>query len=419
MTTANARIRFNERGFGLIEIAILLIIFAIGTGVVLQSMTSVLKSARTVESEREMAAIATAIVGDPAVTNDGIRASFGFVGDCGVFPTTIDALRTNSDNIPTWNGPYVLIPVTQDSTSWKTDGWGVAYTLSSSININSTGSGATITKKVADATGDYLLNSVPGTITDNTGSVPGSSYKDSIRILVTVPTGAGGNVTKSYTPTSSGSFTLDSIPAGKRLIRAVLLSRNDTVKQLFTVMPRHKSSTELAIKFGSSYFAGSGGSGSTSTMTLYPNGNGSTTGLGKTGTATNWDAVNDLTPDDNTSYVSKTSTAASDSYAMEDPPTTTGTITKITLMYRVKTGAGSTAYAKPRVYVSGSWYDGTEVTTPGSWFGYSQSWFYNPQTGVNWSWTDITNLQPGIQLRGSGASDAAWCTSLYVVVEYQ
>jgi type II secretory pathway pseudopilin PulG len=409
----------NQRGFGLIELSILLIVFAIGASIALQSMSSVMKSARTVETEREMEIIADGIVGDPEITNDGMRASFGFVGDCGVFPTSVDALRTNSDNIPTWNGPYVNIAYTQDSTSWRTDGWGTAYSYAAGTSISSTGSGSTITKKIVDATTDYTRNTITGSITDNVGTAPGTTYDDSVRIIISVPTGTGGVITKSYTPSSAGNFTLDSIPAGKRLIRAVMLSRNDTIKQLLTVLPRHKSTNELIMKFGSSCFTTVGGGGGSSTMTLRPNGNGSNTALSRSGTATNWDAVNDASTDDNTTYVYKSSTAASDSYALEDPPTTTGNINKITIHYRVKTGAGTNANAMPRLYVSSNWHNGTKISTSASWMTNTYEWQFNPATGAVWSWTDITNLQPGIQLEGNSGSHAAWCTQLYVVVDYQ
>jgi type II secretory pathway pseudopilin PulG len=407
----------NQHGFGLIELSILLIVFAIGASIALQSMSSVLKSARTVETEREMETIANGIVGDPEITNDGIRASFGFVGDCGVFPTSVDALRTNSDNIPTWNGPYVNIAYTQDTTSWKTDGWGATYSYAAGTSISSTGSGSTITKKVIDAITDYTRNTITGSITDNVGTTPGTTFDDSVRILITVPTGAGGNVTKSYVPTSGGTFTIDSIPAGKRLIRAVMISRNDTVKHLLTVLPRHQSTNELIMKFGSSCFTTIGGGG-TSSMTLRPNGNGSNTALSRSGTATNWDAVNDASADDNTTYIYKSSTAASDSYALEDPPSMTGDIYRITVHFRVKTGAGTIASAMPRLYVNSAWHNGTIVATTASWVNNSCEWQFNPATGANWSWTDITNLQPGIQLEGNSGPHAAWCTQLYVVVEY-
>lgn len=57
---------------------------------------------------------------------------------------------------------------------------------------------------------------------------------------------------------------------------------------------------------------------------IRPNGAGASTGWTASGSATNWDAVNDLTPDDDTTHVSAASASLSDLYEMENIDTDDG-----------------------------------------------------------------------------------------------
>jgi hypothetical protein len=59
---------------------------------------------------------------------------------------------------------------------------------------------------------------------------------------------------------------------------------------------------------------------------IRPNGNGSATDWTVSGPANNWDAVNDMTPDDNTSLVTAAVAGLSDLYALEDVATGNGII---------------------------------------------------------------------------------------------
>jgi hypothetical protein len=147
--------------------------------------------------------------------------------------------------------------LTQDTVGLKTDEWGASYNYSGGITITSTGSGSTITKKIADANSDYLRNTVYGTINDNSGTPPGTAQMDSIDINITIPNGAGSTTSKTYQPDANGSFTLDSIPAGTHPLRIIYTPNNDTLFRYVTIFPRHKSS--LSYKFAGNYFSGGGG----------------------------------------------------------------------------------------------------------------------------------------------------------------
>jgi type II secretory pathway pseudopilin PulG len=239
-------------GFGLIEMLVLIVVVGIMVSIAMQSMNSLVKDARHTKTEREMEMLARAIVGDPSIMNSGARSSFGYVGDVGSFPPNLQALYQNPGGFATWDGPYISPTFTQDSVGFKLDEWGQPYTYSGGINITSTGSGTTMTRKISDALPDYLLNTLQGTVTDSAGSPPGSVYADSVGIVITVPNGTGNTTTRTYRPDSTGAFALDSLPVGMHSLRVIYTPNVDTLYRYVTILPRHKSSRTY--RFADSYF---------------------------------------------------------------------------------------------------------------------------------------------------------------------
>ncbi|MDZ4724101.1 MAG: type II secretion system protein [candidate division Zixibacteria bacterium] len=246
--------RRNQAGFSLIELTVVMVIIAVMLGFAMQSMTVIVEDTKRVRTQREMEMLSRAITGDPDRVQDGQRADFGYVGDIGAFPVNLNALYTNPGGLPTWDGPYIQNEFTQDTVSYRLDDWGAAYTYSGGVTITSPGGGSAITEKIADASSDYLLNTVTGIIKDKNDSLPGSIKKDSVNIVVTFPRGASGNITRTVNPNSSGAFTIDSLPAGVRDFKVIYKPLNDTLKRNFTVLPRHKNSPGLDVKFASAHF---------------------------------------------------------------------------------------------------------------------------------------------------------------------
>lgn len=242
----------NESGFSLIELVVVIVAMGVAAAVSMQALGVVAEDINKIETGREMEMLSRAIVGNPEITQDGIRSSFGYVGDVGAFPANLQALYVNPGSYSTWNGPYTAPDLTQDSTGFKTDAWGTAYTYTGGVTISSTGGGSTITRDVARASSDYLLNTLIGTITDSAGNIPDTTFMDSIEVVVTYPNGTGGTATKTYTPIASGEFTLDSIPAGERLLQIIYTPESDTLTRYVTVLPRNRSTK--TVRFASGYF---------------------------------------------------------------------------------------------------------------------------------------------------------------------
>ena len=246
------RLLFNQDGFSLIELTVVIVIIGLMLGVAMQSMTTIVNDMRRVKTEREMEMLAHAIVGNPDITTNGIRADFGYVGDVGAFPADLQALYENPGGYVTWHGPYIPSGFTQDSTGFKTDEWGTPYNYTGGVVITSTGSGSTITKRIADTAVDYLLNSFNGVITDAAGTAPGSVYRDSVTIEISIPDGFESIITKVYHPDASGGFSLDSLPVGIHPLRIIYVPNVDTLLRQVTILPRNKG-TKI-YRFSENYF---------------------------------------------------------------------------------------------------------------------------------------------------------------------
>lgn len=409
----------SENGFSLVELTVVLIAIAIALAVVMQSMTSSLDDIRRAETEREMEQLADAIVGNPEQTANGVRSDFGYVGDVGTFPASLNALRTNVGSRPTWSGPYLLIEHTQDSLSYLLDAWGAAYSYSGSNTITSTGSGSTITKKIANATADYLRNTVTGTVTDIAGATPGAVKYDSVNILIDVPSGASGTVVKSYKPNSSGQFTLDSIPAGIRRIRAVYTPANDTAELYYPVMPHHKNAPGVSIKFARQHFyATTSGSCVAGSVVLRPNGNGAFNELASaTGCASHYQCVSETSADADVTFLYEANNYyQTELFTLTDTVVSSCTITSVVVTCRARhTSTGG--HVRVKLYVGGNEYYNTTDAISTSYANYSATWTTNPATGGSWTWADIANIQAGTDIKENGSGDSR-LTQVYVTVNY-
>jgi general secretion pathway protein G len=406
----------NSAGFSLIEMLVVIIVVGILASVAMQSMTSTVQDVRRIKTEREMDMLAKAIVGDPGRTQNNMRSDFGYVGDVGAFPPNLQALYQNPSGLATWNGPYLPPTYSQDSTGFRMDDWGTAYAYSGGTVINSTGSGSTISKEIADATGDYLLNTINGTILDAVNDPPGVDYVDSIDIVITYPNGAGGLASKTYSPDAAGAFTLDSIPVGSHTLRVIYTPDVDTLMRRLTVLPRHKS--QLSYRFASAYFGGGGGGGTGGTYTLRPDGAGSITDLNLSGCATNYACVSEAVSDEDGSYVERAASSyRTDVYSVEDPPGSSGTIDGVTVYCRARKTQNNGSI-RPTIYVGVTEYNGTAQNLNESYADYSYEWIVNPATGSAWTWAEITDLEAGVGLRGQNTNFPAYCTQVWVVVAY-
>lgn len=250
------RLRSDSQGLSLIEMLVIIVVIGILVAVAMQSMTATIRDVRQIKTEREMAALARAILGDAARVAGGARSDFGFVGDNGAFPPNIEALRTNPGGWATWDGPYLEPGFVQDTVGFKTDEWGAAYQYSGGLTITSTGSGASIVKRLAGSAADYLNNSYAGLVRDASDSVPAVVYRDSVVAQITVPNGVGAFSHVALSPDSAGLFSFAGLPVGMHPLRIIFVPAADTLFRYVTIAPRQRSDPPDVYRFTSDWFIG-------------------------------------------------------------------------------------------------------------------------------------------------------------------
>ncbi|HVP06873.1 MAG TPA: type II secretion system protein, partial [Candidatus Acidoferrum sp.] len=133
------KVHANNHGISLIELTVILVVIGILASVAMKSMTASVQDIKRANTEREIESVAKAIVGDPSITTDGERSSFGYFGDVGAFPPDLQALYSNPGSYTTWHGPYIDTKLAQDSVSFKFDDWGKVYTYTPGVSLNSAG----------------------------------------------------------------------------------------------------------------------------------------------------------------------------------------------------------------------------------------------------------------------------------------
>ena len=246
----------SQGGFTLVEVVMVIIIMAIIAAVAMRSMDKGLETARIEETRNELNQLAEAIAGNPSLYSNGMRTNYGYVGDVGSLPPSLDAL-VNNPGYGTWRGPYVRTDFSGYADDFKKDAWGTLYAYTGNISITSTGGSDTLVRNFAQLTSDLTGNSLAGTITDAAGNPPGDSASR-VRVVITYPNGSGSYRDSTIIPNSGGVFTYSNcLPIGNHRLRAIYQTTADTVQTFVSVFP--KSSMQTSLRFPGAVWAASGG----------------------------------------------------------------------------------------------------------------------------------------------------------------
>ena len=249
----------NPKGFTLIELVMVIIIMGIVSSIAIQKIAPVADSFKFEETRNEMNRLAEAIVGNPELQNNGVRSSFGYVGDVGALPPNLDALYTNP-GYATWSGPYIENAFAQKPDDFKKDAWQSDY-IYSGITISSIGSGETIERRLAGSADHLLRNRISGNVYDLDGTPPGTLYHDSVGVRLTVPDGTGGLISRITDVSPGGFFSLDSIPIGNHQLEIVCQPGNDTLRRFVSVPPNSRPYGEYYLPRDIWPAGGTGGAG--------------------------------------------------------------------------------------------------------------------------------------------------------------
>jgi hypothetical protein len=153
------------------------------------------------------------------------------------------------------------------------------------------------------------------------------------------------------------------------------------------------------------------------TEVLAPDGVGSSTNItAVVGAATHWEA--NLTNDGDTSYVIQNAPGDNwDLYTMANHAVGTGRIDKVVLTMVVKSTAGSSVSSATTLRTESTNYIGADEAMTTDYIAYSTTYVANPNTGVAWTWTEVDDMEAGVNLRYNGGN-RGWSTQVYATVYY-
>ena len=224
----------QQSGMTLIEIIIVIIIISIIAGISSRSIQRISENAKFNETIAELDILAEAVVGNPSVIQNDIRIDFGYVGDTGVMPPTIDDLFSDFSGITGWDGPYVDLGYSGDPDHFKTDAWGNQY-----IYVNPVATGGT-PQFVTPADGDSITRTIAGSVNaiiNNTVrirpyDVDGNMINGSNGVADIYYSGTWNSLTYQ---SSEGYFEITTVPIG--LHQARVISAADTAYKAFSIIP--------------------------------------------------------------------------------------------------------------------------------------------------------------------------------------
>lgn len=239
-------------GYSLVELLVVIIVVGIIATVAIDGLDRVTETNRFEETRHELDQLAAAVAGDADLISGGGRIDYGYVGDVGSLPISIDNLVNRPGGYVTWDGPYVrddFYAMSSGSESeYALDAWGKSYTFGSNY-IRSTGSGSNITRSLAGSADDLLYNQVDVLLLNLNHYPPGPIYRDSVSVTVHYPR-AGVMTARTVNPRSDGLAELDSIPIGLHLVEVAWLPTADTVRYRIGVNPGRRSYLEIQLNGG-------------------------------------------------------------------------------------------------------------------------------------------------------------------------
>lgn len=159
------------------------------------------------------------------------------------------------------------------------------------------------------------------------------------------------------------------------------------------------------------------------TVTLRPAGVGNTTTLTPNGVASNYGCVNEVSVDNDTTYVDMGTVGSSkDLYTINSnsigASDTINSITVYVVGRMVTTGRLISASLSATIRENATTTNGTaQNLSTTSYVTKSQTWTTKPSSGTAFTQTDITNLEIGVIISQSDANNCR-CTQVYVVVDY-
>jgi hypothetical protein len=230
--------RLRQSGMTLLEasatIAIVSII-SVGLVTIGDRLASDRQIAATQDSMNELR---RAISGNPVIVVNEGRTAFGYVGDMGNLPSSLEDLwvkgtqpafsfDTAKKTGAGWNGPYLDVPIAEFAPAAAYDGWGNRFAYSNTsfteTTFGTTALGQLVSygRNFVSGGGDDLTTAFfqSETVSRVQGYVKDTDGESVAGVLVTVNYPSGGTLTSSATTSDTvGYYALTNIPYGNRSI---------------------------------------------------------------------------------------------------------------------------------------------------------------------------------------------------------
>jgi prepilin-type N-terminal cleavage/methylation domain-containing protein len=177
--------RFSRRGVTLLELLVVMMVLSLILTAAVKTWDVTLERGRFETSRRKLNQLAAVTVGNPDYVVSGNRVDFGYVGDMGDLPLSLDDLIRRPLGVPdsgTWRGPYLRATFNEAPDGYRTDGWGdtIVYSRESLFVRSYGGRGLAdrsrwLTRMFGYSEAELLGNEVSGRVLDVRGVPPPDS----------------------------------------------------------------------------------------------------------------------------------------------------------------------------------------------------------------------------------------------------
>jgi prepilin-type N-terminal cleavage/methylation domain-containing protein len=266
-----SKLPISNKGVTLLELLVVLMIIGILITAALKTWDVSLQRSRFNATLKEMEQLSWAIAGNPNLVSGNTRSDFGYIGDVGLFPPTLQDLNENVSNYPGWHGPYIKAAFSESPKSYMADAWGDTYVYpnpmtlpdSSPIYLRSYGGGSAatpqnwLTRVITNHMSDLLSNTVSGDFSDAYGNPP--TPQDSMNLMLYHPRlGRPDSTPLRLRQLYVRRFEFPGIPVGNHLLKVIGFQGGDTVKvetveKYISVFPR-LGATDINVRFSTLKF---------------------------------------------------------------------------------------------------------------------------------------------------------------------
>jgi hypothetical protein len=144
---------------------------------------------------------------------------------------------------------------------------------------------------------------------------------------------------------------------------------------------------------------------------MRPDGDGISTECNASGAATNWQCVDEETADDGTTFVYTDDISIYDLDLYNLPNHTVkqhGDQINVTLWFVATNNTGcanpTNGVARSAIRTHSTTHYGAVEAMTGTWVTYNHTWDLNPETGSEWTWDEIDDLEAGISMKGGNCT---------------